>query len=357
MTRQPVDPWFKFFPRDWLDRTRELTLEQRGAYIDMIAMRMLSEGPLQDDYSWLGHQMHISKRKTEVIVTELVKAMKIVRTERGLTNERCEEELRAREHQRKVNTDTAVKRERDRRENSATQDRTDDENLANGSRENNEKAENGNDINQGAEISCPESSTTRARLDTDTELEGEEEKKDIPTEGVGMDAEKQDPKPKTVRSYSAEFEAFWEVFPVKDGKWAAFDKSWRKLSAEDRHDATRGAVLYAERVKRERIEKPKWPQGWLTDRRWEDELLRAEPAAESAARRPWWQDPAKLGSLSEADWDHLIDKHANGIWPIDKLGWPPADPRHVVPESVIARRRLLDLYDQNGIARGGKAHA
>lgn len=341
MTRQPVDPWFKFFPRDWLEGTRALTLEQRGAYIDAIAMQMIHGGPLPNDYSWLGHQMHVSSRKAEAIVEALIEAMKLKRTEGGITNDRCEEEIRARDHQRRTNTEIAVKRERERREN-----------LASGRRDVAHNAKNDNKNNVGVETSCTETGTTRARLDSESE---EEKKEYMPTEGVGVGAEEANPKARKVRSYTAEFEAFWQAFPVQDGKWAAFDKSWRKLSAEDRARATEGAALYADRVRRESIERPKWAQGWLTERRWEDEFRRASPADDQ--RRYWWQDPEKLASVDGDGWDRLIEKHANGTWPVDKLGFWPGHAKCVVPDSVVQRRGLLDIYDHNGIARGTKAHA
>lgn len=343
MSRAPVDPWFKFFPRDWLDKTRKLSLEERGAYIDMIAMRMINDGPVPEDYSWLGHQMHVSPRKARAIVEGLIDALKIRRDGEGLTNDRCEEELRARDHQRKINTETAVKRERGRRENCANEPDKQDENR-----------EITNKNNETVEISCPEHSTTRARVDSETE---EEKKEYMPTEEVGVDAQEDEPKPRAVRNYTEQFEEFWSAFPVKDGKWAAFDRSWRKLRSEDRAPAIEGAKLYGERVRRERIEKPKWAQGWLTERRWEDELRRSAPKQPEERRRYWWEDADKLASIDDAGWDRLIDKHANGAWPIDKLGFWPRDDRCVVPKSVIMRRKLWDLYDDNGIARGKLVNA
>ena len=165
------DPWFKFYPSDWLTGTRELTLEQRGAYIDSIAMQMQYGKAMPDDYSWLAHQMHVSTRKARAIVDELIALKKLSRTDAGITNERCEQELSAREHQRKVNTRTAAVRERTKRESTLSQRRTNDEPALNQSPVKCEELEFINQINECYALSCNENSTTRARLDTDTDKE------------------------------------------------------------------------------------------------------------------------------------------------------------------------------------------
>lgn len=106
-------PWFRFFPRDWLDETRRLTLEERGALIDMVAIQMAYETPVQDDMRWLAHQLHISERKTRVLIDALTHAKKLVRVAGGLINERAAAEIAARQDVRDVNTESALSRWRD----------------------------------------------------------------------------------------------------------------------------------------------------------------------------------------------------------------------------------------------------
>jgi hypothetical protein len=170
----------------------------------------------------------------------------------------------------------------------------------------------------------------------------------MPTVPVCTAIEAPDLNARAPRCYTADFEAFWSAYPVKDGKWPAFEKSWRKLSAVDQARATAAAALYAERVQREKIEKPKWAQGWLTDRRFDDELARPGSAA---AKRPWWEDPDKLAGLTEDDWGHLISKHANGKWPTAELGYAPGHDRCVVPPTVVAKLRLTERYTSAGLSR------
>ncbi|MFM7010639.1 MAG: DUF1376 domain-containing protein, partial [Betaproteobacteria bacterium] len=157
------DLWFKFYPSDWLQDTRAMSLEQRGAYIDSIAMQMERGKPLPNDMSWLAHRMHISKRKAETIVEQLIAIQALKKEGDGLSNPRCVREIEAREHQRKVNADIASSRERAKRESKPSQSRVETESYAKYSSLNNEKEEKPSKNNEGIEISCNEDSTTRAR--------------------------------------------------------------------------------------------------------------------------------------------------------------------------------------------------
>ena len=75
-------------------------------------------------------------------------------------------------------------------------------------------------------------------------------------------------------------------------------------------------------------------------------------AVPAASARYWWQDPAKVASLSEADWQHLIAKHCvDGLWSIDKVGWPPGHSKCVVPPGIVTALRLTDLWTSDGFAR------
>ena len=45
-----ADPWFKFYPSDWLGGTRGLTAEETGVYITMIAMMYEAGGGLPHNH-------------------------------------------------------------------------------------------------------------------------------------------------------------------------------------------------------------------------------------------------------------------------------------------------------------------
>jgi hypothetical protein len=74
--------------------------------------------------------------------------------------------------------------------------------------------------------------------------------------------------------YPEGFEKFWEAFGYKKGKGGAFS-SWDKLKPNEALTDTIVAAASKEALAREKTIKqgntPKMAQGWLTERRWEDD--------------------------------------------------------------------------------------
>ena len=71
------------------------------------------------------------------------------------------------------------------------------------------------------------------------------------------------------------FELFWDAFDYKKGRDAAYKKSWLKISNLDNELALKiidGAKKYNPQKILASGGTPKMAQGWLTDRRWEDEI-------------------------------------------------------------------------------------
>jgi uncharacterized protein YdaU (DUF1376 family) len=163
-------PYFKFYPRDWLESTRDLSLEQRGAYIDLICILMEMEGHLADNDKWISHQMHVNPRKWRSVKMGLVEHEKIAIEDGQIVNDRCARELSSLMAQRQNISDSAVKRERTKRETPVELPGNIDEN-----------SKIINEINNALTTTVP----LRARvLDLDSDLE--EEKKEpplIPLEG------------------------------------------------------------------------------------------------------------------------------------------------------------------------------
>jgi uncharacterized protein YdaU (DUF1376 family) len=116
-TQKQRFPYFKFYPRDWLEGTRGMSLEERGAYIDLICIMMEEEGHLEDRERAIAHQLHISTRKWRAVRDRLVEHKKI-HVEGGLIiQERCLKELDSLLSQRSVTSESASNRERTKREN------------------------------------------------------------------------------------------------------------------------------------------------------------------------------------------------------------------------------------------------
>lgn len=77
------------------------------------------------------------------------------------------------------------------------------------------------------------------------------------------------PKPKT---YSEGFETFWRAYPVKKGKRRAYD-AWKKaLKRATPETIIDGATAYAAWCAQHPTVSIKYPEGWLSGSRWEDDL-------------------------------------------------------------------------------------
>jgi uncharacterized protein YdaU (DUF1376 family) len=86
-------PYYKRFPRDFLDKTIGMTLEQKGAYgivLDLIYMR---DGRLPDDVQYLAGQLGCSVRKWKTIRSELVSMGKLTIENGMISNSRADKLL------------------------------------------------------------------------------------------------------------------------------------------------------------------------------------------------------------------------------------------------------------------------
>jgi len=91
---QQEDAWYKRYPRDFHDGTRALTLEERGAYSDIVDMIFILGRPLPDKSDSIAHELHVSTRTWNRVRAALLNAGKLYVTADGcLSNQRADEEL------------------------------------------------------------------------------------------------------------------------------------------------------------------------------------------------------------------------------------------------------------------------
>jgi uncharacterized protein YdaU (DUF1376 family) len=109
-------PWFKMFAREWLEATRTLPLEVRGAYLDVLALIYERDGPVPDDDAWIAHHLHISTRRWRPIRAQLVAESKLFEVDGGLHNRRAQIEIERRANRRRINAENAANRGRTGRE-------------------------------------------------------------------------------------------------------------------------------------------------------------------------------------------------------------------------------------------------
>ncbi len=89
-------PWFKFYADDWLTGTMDITLEEEGAYLRVVALIFSKEGPIPDNDRWLAGMCRISVRKWRIIKKCLVESGKIDIEGNLISNARASKELRER---------------------------------------------------------------------------------------------------------------------------------------------------------------------------------------------------------------------------------------------------------------------
>lgn len=82
-----------FYPDDWIAGTSRLSLEQRGAYIQVCAEIYSAGGPVPDIDAWMARQCGVSTRKWRTIKCALVDAGKIEIADGYIRQDRCEREL------------------------------------------------------------------------------------------------------------------------------------------------------------------------------------------------------------------------------------------------------------------------
>lgn len=73
------------------------------------------------------------------------------------------------------------------------------------------------------------------------------------------------------------FGVFWEHYGLKRNKRAA-EKAWERMSAKDQWAAFSAVQAYREDCMKRGVAM-KYAQGWLNDRRWEDEIPAGDPQA------------------------------------------------------------------------------
>jgi hypothetical protein len=125
------------------------------------------------------------------------------------------------------------------------------------------------------------------------------------------------------------------------------------LTPEDAEKAISGAEQFAAKCRREGAEPKyiKWPQGWLSERRFEDYARSTTAASEDRPEPNWWRaNPAAVRKVtSETWWRGKVKAFANGHWPVETLGPPPGDPGCLLPADLSAE--MAKLYDENGAKR------
>lgn len=156
-------------------------------------------------------------------------------------------------------------------------------------------------------------------------------------------------------AYSEAFEAFWRDYPETRGmsKIEAW-KAWQKLTADQRQQAHAALPAFRQHLDDRRRKSadatPLHAQGYLNQRRFET-LVGSAQDQPGGGEAPWWADPEKVRAVTADQWRTTIERHANGRWPVPRLGPPPGSTRCVVPSDIVRELRLTEKYTDGGILK------
>jgi len=250
--------YFNFYPSDWLSGTRGLTAAETGIYITLIAMMYEREAPLDFDAKRLSRLCGATVAAFEKALDGLVSEGKIINSDVGLWNTRVQKEVEKRSEKRKQAA----------RNISARWEKSKQKQV---------EADTG-------VIRTPYGSDT-SQSQSQSQIEEEERNAPDGARVVGLFTADETP---ARDERSEQFERFWKAYPEKKAKPAA-----RKAFAKQIKDGANpeeiitGAERYAARLHNVQpgqfVPHPKYPQGWLNERRWED-----EPAPEAKAARRYF---------------------------------------------------------------------
>lgn len=357
------DSWFKFYPQDWLDGTRHMTLEQRGAYFDMICLQMALGGPIPDDVDWMRHQLHVSRQKARRMMDALCDGLAKLRRDDGkIWNDRAQEEIDKREHQRQVNT--AIARHREAVKSGDARQNT----------EKSSKKVGGNSAvpdrfdNDAHQKNVTKSTTRNPVRATILDIDKEEEDKTLahsasPTcasagelfeDGSSLDTSTR-AKPRW-RPSESQWAAFWDAYPRRKDKQRA-RASFFKLTADEVEAAIFGATRYAVKIQADKTDERYVAHAatWLNGKRWEDFTDPGSIPDEvvDGKRWGWWREPAANGRpkadgmrrLSPERWrEGFAATRPNGRWPWWKFGAPPGHAECVVPNEILEETGWIEVY-------------
>jgi uncharacterized protein YdaU (DUF1376 family) len=114
------NPFFQFYPSDWLAGTRGLTASETGIYITLVAMMYETEAPVPSDTKRLSRLCGCTPSAFKKAVEGLLSTGKLTQDERGFFNRRVEIEIEKRSEKRAAAKQSANRRWEKTKENQAT---------------------------------------------------------------------------------------------------------------------------------------------------------------------------------------------------------------------------------------------
>lgn len=118
------EPWFRFFPSDWLSGVSGLTAAERGVYMTLLAMMYDHGEAIERNDGRLSRQCGLPKVGFVRALDGLISTGKILVEEGRLTNSRVKNELSERENRTRTASNNAQSRWQKPQQNQHTKDAT-----------------------------------------------------------------------------------------------------------------------------------------------------------------------------------------------------------------------------------------
>jgi uncharacterized protein YdaU (DUF1376 family) len=231
-----------FYPQDWIIDTARLTPEERGVYIQIIALIYSNRGPIENDPVWIAGVSGCSSRMVKSVISKLEEKGFVQFSGGKITQKRAENELNI----KRKHLELSSKGGRNRAEN-----------------EREYKENNYLDSSEGV---IPLSSSSPSPSPSPTQLEEKEPK------GSKKKPENKNEIPENIYD---EFCEFWKIAEKKVGKGAA-EKAYMKAREFEAKENINPAWIAANRKWKTLAENEKrfipHPSTWLNEKRWEDEF-------------------------------------------------------------------------------------
>lgn len=332
-------------------RKADMTPEEVGAYIMFMCAQWDAQGPLPADHHRLSAFSGWDIRVVRRLVGRLTQLGKVQEDDGHWTNERmtleiekfCRRMQSARERER-------AKKEAKILETSAELPGEVLEKFGTSSEELREKAK---EINAAASTAqtYPESEPEyRRREEEDSCAFADGERASVQQiETQSDEAVRAKPRP---RPSEAQWNRFWEAYPRRKGREKARDRFFA-LTPADADAAIAGASAFAKQVRDEGTELRyvKYPEGWISARRWLDFTLPDEPRLEemvgpNGKRWGWWRGKEQaLREMPPERWEAAIrTAKPNGTWPWWVLTAPPGHDECCMPEEIVRKHRFDEIY-------------
>ena len=302
------DPWFRFFPSDWISGVSGLSAAERGVYVTLLAMIYDHGKPVRRDDPRLARVCGIPTPGFTRAVDALLDLGKLTEQDGFLFNDRAKNELHDRENRKLMASDSANSRWNKNKQNQRSIDAV------------------------ALQTHC-ENDATRARIPQPQPQLGDKSPKEVKQVSPMSEAAK----PFRTAKPSADFLDFWKAYPtdpIMSRKEA--NAVWLKLSPEDRIAARAAIPAFVAHCRANPTYRPVHANRFLSQRRFEGFHGPPQASGGETARERAIRQLAELEAQNERS-NQSIEPGRND-----------AEPHEIAPDRLRDDPPAGELFGRDG---------